>query len=181
MGLFTPDVDSLRQLYQTALEKQLSSEKQIVDALDTMIEKSTNPQLASAFRTHQQETKEHVSRLERILNEVEGDVSDTKCKITSALVGAAESEVSDAGNENVRDVVLIAAGNKVEHFEIASYGTLRTWAQVLGETEHARLLEQTLQEEKHADELLTQLSSQINVSATENANAANRTTTTTRV
>ncbi len=182
MGLFTPDVDDLRQLYQTCLEHQLSSEKQIVDALDTMIEKSTNPQLASAFRTHQAETREHASRLQRILNDVEGEANDSKCKITSAMISATESEVGDAGNESVRDVVLIAAGNKVEHFEIASYGTLRTWAQVLGENEHAQLLEKTLEEEKHADEVLTQLSNQINVNAATGVNATGtRTTTTTRV
>jgi ferritin-like metal-binding protein YciE len=165
MGMFTPDVDSLRQLYRAGLERQLSSEKQIVEALPTMIEKSTNPQLASAFQTHLEETKQHVSRLERILNEVEGEENQTKCKVTSNLISSAESDIKDAGNTSIRDVVLIASGNKVEHQEIAAYGTLRTWAEVLGETEQARVLEKTLQEEKHADEVLTQLASQINVMA----------------
>jgi ferritin-like metal-binding protein YciE len=165
MGMFTADVDSLRQLYKAGLERQLSSEKQIVDALPKMIEKSSDPQLANAFRTHLEETKQHVSRLDRILNEVEGEEDASKCKVTATLISSAESDIKDAGNESIRDVVLIAAGNKVEHLEIAAYGTLRTWAEVLGETDHAQILEKTLQEEKNADQILTQLSGQINVAA----------------
>jgi ferritin-like metal-binding protein YciE len=88
-----------------------------------------------------------------------------KCKVTAALISQAELNVSDAKDAYLRDVVLIAAGNQVEHHEIAVYGTLRTWAEILGETDDAMLLQKTLVEEETADELLTELSEQINVAA----------------
>jgi ferritin-like metal-binding protein YciE len=166
MGIFTPDVNTLRELYISKLEHTLNSERQIVEkGLPAMIEKSTSPELAEAFRTHLEESKMHISRLERILDAREGEINDSKCKITAALISSAESTISDAANVGVRDVVLIAAGNEVEHHEIAVYGTLRTWAEVLGEHEDAVVLEKTLHEEIHADEVLTELSQSINVAA----------------
>ena len=166
MGIFTPDINNLRELYLIQLKRALNSERQIVDkGLPAMIEKSTSPQLAQAFRQHLEESKTHISRLERILDQRAGEVDDSKCKVTAALISEAESSVGDTKNEGVRDVLLIAAGNQVEHHEIAVYGTLRTWALVLGENEDAALLEKTLNEEENADETLTELSQQINVSA----------------
>jgi ferritin-like metal-binding protein YciE len=152
MGLFTPDVNNLRDLYISSLKHALNSERQIVDkGLPAMIEKSTSPELKKAFQTHLTESREHVAR--------------ATCKVTSSLISSAESNISDAANESIRDVILIAAGNQVEHHEIAVYGTLRTWAEVLGNNEDAAILEKTLHEEQHADELLTELSRQINVAA----------------
>ena len=165
MGLFSPENDTLRALYTVQLQRALNMEKQIVDALPKMIEKSSLPELSNAFRTHLEESKEHVSRLERILSENTGASTDAKCKVASSLISEAESDISDAGNNQVRDVVLIAGGNQIEHHEIAVYGTLRTWALVLGEAKHAELLDKTLEEEKHADKVLTQLAEQINVAA----------------
>lgn len=166
MGLFTPDVNNLRELYRTMLQRSLDSERQIVDdGLPAMIEDSTNSELKNAFRTHLEESREHVSRLERILRENNGEVSTTKCKVTSALISEGSSSAKDAKDQTLRDVVLIAAGNQVEHHEIAIYGTLRNMAIILGEAEHAALLDKTLDEEKHADKLLTELSEQINVAA----------------
>ena len=165
MGLFTPDVDTLRELYTTELKKALSMERQIVEALPKMIEKSSAPELANAFRTHLEQSKEHVSRVERILSESTGETSDSKCKGIAALLSEGESNISAAGNESVRDVVLIAAGNQVEHHEMAVYGTLRNWAMILGQTKHAELLEKNLEDEKQADKLLTSLADQINVAA----------------
>jgi ferritin-like metal-binding protein YciE len=163
MGIFTPDLNTLRELYISKLEHTLSSERQIVEkGLPTMIEKASSPELKEAFRTHLEESKMHVSRLERILDAREGEVNDAKCKITAALIGTAEALVSDTTNEGVRDVVLIAAGNEVEHHEIAVYGTLRTWAEILGENEDAVILEKTLDEEIHADEVLTDLAMELN-------------------
>ena len=164
MGVFTPDLDTMRELYVLTLQRTLSSEKQIVDALPKMIEKSTSTELAKAFREHLAESEQHVSRLNTILSS-QGKDSDSKCKITAAIISGAESEISDAGNDQIRDVVLIAGGNQIEHHEIAVYGTLRTWAEVLGDDRAVPLLEKTLKEEKHADEVLTQLSRQINVQA----------------
>lgn len=165
MGLFTPNFDNLRELYTTTLQRQLSSENQIVDALGEMIEKSTAPQLADAFRQHLEESKQHVSRLERILDENTGEHETSKCRVTAALVDGAKSNISSAKDSAIRDVVLIAAGNEVEHHEIATYGTLRNWAMVLGEQKHAELLDKTLEEEKHADKVLTALADQINLAA----------------
>jgi len=166
MGLFTPDMNNLRELYRTMLQRALDSERQIVDdGLPKMIENSTNSQLKNAFRTHLEESKEHVSRIERILRENDGEVSTSKCKVTAALISEGGSSAKDAKDQTLRDVVLIAAGNQVEHHEIAIYGTLRNLAIILGEAEHAALLDKTLEEEKHADKILTELSEQINVAA----------------
>ena len=166
MGIFTTDMNNLRELYIDTLKRALNSERQIADkGLPAMIEKSTNPQLADAFRNHLVETKQHIVRLERILDNQAGEADDAKCKVTSALISSAESSIGDAANNNLRDVILIAAGNQVEHHEIAVYGTLRTWAEILGESQDAALLDKTLQEEENADELLTQLSQQVNVAA----------------
>lgn len=166
MGVFTPDLKNLRELYITKLQHALNSEKQIVEkGLPAMIEKATHPDLKRAFQTHLEESQQHVTRLERILDEVQGEREESKCKVTAALISAAESAIKDADNEGVRDVVLIAAGNEVEHHEIAVYGTLRTWAEVLGEDAQATLLEKTLSEEKAADELLSDLAEVINVAA----------------
>jgi ferritin-like metal-binding protein YciE len=166
MGIFTPDLNNLRELYVATLEHALNSEKQIVEkGLPAMIEKATDPELKQAFQTHFEESKVHVTRLESILDAETGEVSDVKCKVTAALISQAELNVSDAKDAYLRDVVLIAAGNQVEHHEIAVYGTLRTWAEILGETDDAMLLQKTLVEEETADELLTELSEQINVAA----------------
>jgi ferritin-like metal-binding protein YciE len=166
MGIFTPDVNNLRELYVTGLERALNSEKQIVEkGLPAMIEKATSPDLKQAFETHLKESQEHVARLERILEAAEGEANESKCKVTAALISGAESDIKDAANDSIRDVVLIAAGNQVEHHEIAVYGTLRTWAEVLGEDEDAAILDKTLAEEEAADELLTSLAEEINVEA----------------
>lgn len=163
MGIFTPDLDTLRELYTVQLQKALNMEKQIVEkGLPTMIEKSTSPELRNAFQAHLEESREHVSRLERILSESSGEVSDTKCKVMSSLISEGSSDTSDADNDGIRDVVLIAASNQVEHHEIAVYGTLRTWAELLGEEDHAAILERTLEEEKKADQLLTALATELN-------------------
>jgi ferritin-like metal-binding protein YciE len=165
MGILTPDVTTLRELYVSMLEHTLNSERQIVEkGLPAMIEKATTPQLKAIFQQHLTESKQQVARLERILDTEEGEASETKCKVTAALISEAESNVSDAANEFIRDIVLIAAGNQIEHHEIAVYGTLRTWADVLGEDEHVELLERSLEEEENADDLLTELSAQVNQS-----------------
>lgn len=166
MGLFTPDMNNLRELYRTMLQRSLDSERQIVeDGLPKMIDNSTNSQLKNAFRTHLEESKEHISRLERIMRDNDGEASTSKCKVTAALISEGSASAKDAKDQTLRDVVLIAAGNQVEHHEIAIYGTLRNMAIILGEAEHAALLDKTLDEEKHADKLLTELSEQINVAA----------------
>ena len=165
MGLFTPDFENLRELYTESLQRQLSSEKQVSEVLSDMIDKSTAIQLRTAFQQHLAETKMHVSRLERVLDQNTGEASDAKCKITAALISGAQSDICSAKEGALRDVVLIACANRVEHDEIAAYGTLKNWATVLGETEHATILNKTLEEEKNADKILTALAQGINVAA----------------
>jgi len=166
MGMFSADVEDLRALYQTELQRALNSEKQIVEkGLPAMIENATNPELTKAFKAHLEESREHVSRVERILDKLVGESNESKCKVTATLISSTESDVKGAKDKHLRDVVLIAAGNQVEHHEIAVYGTLRTWAEVLGEDVAAKLLQKTLAEEEKADELLSGLAAKINVEA----------------
>ena len=165
MKLFSENIEDLRTLYIANLKKALDMEQKITKALPTMIEKSTDPQLATAFRNHLTETQGHVAKVESILRKATGDASTSSCKAISALVTEAEDNIKDASDLSIRDITLIASAQQVEHHEIAVYGTLRTWAEILGENEDAAILEKTLDEEEAADELLTELSQDINVAA----------------
>lgn len=162
MKLMSADIDTLRKLYVQQLEMMLNAEEQIVEALPTMIEKSTDPQLKQAFQSHLQETQVHVSRLEEILEEESDETKTVKAKSLAALVVEAGDLVKDATDNVVRDVALIAAAQRVEHYEIAAYGALRTWAQILGKPAQAELLNRTIKEEGHADQLLTSIAERIN-------------------
>lgn len=162
MKMFSANLDNLRKLYIHQLQTLLSTEQQITEALPTMIDKSIDTQLKQAFQSHLQETREHAKRLEQILNQATGEAKPIKCKVTAALISAAEDMVKDAADDAVRDAALISAGQRVEHFEIATYGAVRHWAQVLGESAHAELLDKTIKEEGHADHLLTQISDRVN-------------------
>jgi ferritin-like metal-binding protein YciE len=166
MGIFTTDTKNLKELYEDLLHKTLNSERQLVkEGLPAMVEKATAADLKSAFEKHLEETRIHVSRLERILDALEGEDNESKCKTTAAMISETSSAAADAKDLQLRDVLLIASGNQVEHYEIAVYGTLKTWAIVLGESEDAEVLQRTLEEEKAANETLTRLSSQINLHA----------------
>ena len=162
MKFFSANLQDLRELYTNSLQKALDMEQQITKALPTMIEKATDPQLKQAFQSHLQETETHVTRVEGILQQLEGKTDTIKCKVLASLVSEAEDMIKDANDMSVRDVALIAAGQQVEHHEIAIYGTLRTWAGLLGETEQAEVLENILEEEKHADTILTGIASRVN-------------------
>jgi ferritin-like metal-binding protein YciE len=167
MGLLTPnDIKNFQSLYTQQLRYLLSTENQIVKGLESMIAHTTDSQLKQAFQSHLQETQGHVTRLERLIPEVnDGDVDDKKDPITTALIGSGENIVSESDEGAVRDAGLLATAQKIEHYEIASYGSARDWARILGLAKHAQLLQQTLDEEKHADELLTTISQRANTSA----------------
>ncbi len=162
MKVFSANLDNLRKLYVNQLQMLLSTEQQITEALPKMIDKATDVQLQQAFQSHLQETREHVTRLEKILNAATGEASKVKCKVMAALVTETEDMVKDSADESVRDAALIAAAQRVEHYEIASYGAVRHWAQLLGEKAHAELLDKTIKEEGHADKLLTEISNRVN-------------------
>ena len=165
MKFFSANLDSLRELYRNQLRMLLSAEQQITEALPTMIEKATDVQLKQAFQSHLQETHVHVTRVQQILREEIRDAEPVKCKVLAALVSEAEDMIKDAADNSVRDAALIAAAQRVEHYEIATYGAVRRWAQILGEAEQAALLNQTIQEEGHADQLLTSIAERVNVEA----------------
>jgi ferritin-like metal-binding protein YciE len=162
MKVFSANLDNLRKLYTNQLQMLLSTEEQITHALPEMIDKALDTQLKQAFQSHLQETRMHVQRLEQILNQAAGEAKSVKCKVMAALVTETEDMVKDAADDAVRDAALISAGQRVEHYEIAVYGAVRRWAQLLGETAHVELLNQTIKEEGHADHLLTEISERVN-------------------
>ncbi|MFY9792861.1 MAG: ferritin-like domain-containing protein [Candidatus Sulfotelmatobacter sp.] len=165
MKFFSANLDSLRKLYIDQLQQLHSVETQITDALPKMIQSATEPQLKNALQTHLQETKGHVARLEQILNQATGSVDSKKSKGMAALITEGEDVIKDAADNSVRDAGIIAAAQKVEHYEMAAYGTVRTFAEILGHDAQAALLDQTLEEEKHADSVLTQISDTANTRA----------------
>jgi ferritin-like metal-binding protein YciE len=165
MKLFSENIEDLRTLYVANLKKALDMEQKITKALPTMIEKSTDPRLATAFRNHLTETQGHVAKVQTLLREATGDASTGTCKAISALITEAEDNIKDAGDTSIRDITLIASAQQVEHHEIAVYGTLRTWAELLGQDGAANTLESILEQEKKADELLTTISDSVNTTA----------------
>jgi ferritin-like metal-binding protein YciE len=165
MKLFSENIEDLRTLYVAGLKKALDMEQKITKALPTMIEKSTDSQLAAAFRNHLTETQGHVAKVQSLLREATGDDSAGTCKAISALITEAEDNIKDAADPSIRDITLIASAQQVEHHEIAVYGTLRSWAELLGQDGAANTLETILEEEKKADELLTAISDTVNTTA----------------
>jgi ferritin-like metal-binding protein YciE len=166
MGLITAnDFPNLTELYGAQLRYLLSTENQIVKALPEMIDHANDPQLKHAFDSHLQETQVHVSRLEQLIAHLKGDVDDKKDPIITAIIGSGENITKESDTGAIRDAGLIGTAQKVEHYEIASYGTARNWAAQLGLREHATVLQQTLDEEKRADKLLTEISEGTNTSA----------------
>jgi ferritin-like metal-binding protein YciE len=166
MGLITPnDFPNLRELYIGQLRHLLSAENQIIEGLPKMIDHAQEPQLKQAFQSHLQETRNHATRLQRLLRDLMNDASDKKDSILAALVSSGETITKETETGAVRDAGLIAGAQKIEHYEMASYGSARDWAEQLGLHEHAQILQQTLDEEKHADHLLTQISHTANLKA----------------
>ncbi len=165
MKFFSANLKDLRELYIVHLQKALDLEQSITEALPTMIEKANDMQLKQAFSNHLEETRGHVTKVQSILQQAAGDDSTQTCKVIKALVAEAQDGMKDAGDPSVMDVTLIAAGQQVEHHEMAVYGTLRSWAEILGETSQANILEQILDEEKNADALLTNIADSVNTTA----------------
>ena len=166
MGLLTPnDIQDFRSLYTLQLRYMLSAENQIVDGLQSMIKNASDPQLKQAFQSHLQETQVHSERLQQLIGELDGKVDDKKCAVTAALVASAENIVKESTAGPVRDAGLLASAQKVEHFEMASYGAARDWAKLLDLPQHAQSLQKTLNEEKHANELLNSIAQRANSTA----------------
>jgi len=172
------ELESLRDLYIDELKDLYSAEKQLVKALPKMVKNATNPDLKKAFSDHLSQTEGHVARLEEIFESLEASPRGKKCVGMEGLIEEADEMLEEDVDEVVLDAGLISKAQHVEHYEMAGYGTVHRWAVTLGESEHAELLEQTLNEEKEADELLTQLAeNSINVEAAAGAEDSEGATT----
>lgn len=165
------EIDSLRKLYVEELKDLYSAEKQILQALPRMAKKAKNPQLKAGFEEHVRVTEEQVKRLDQIFEGLGKSPRGKKCKGMEGLLEEGKEVMQEDMDDETRDAALIAAAQRVEHYEMAGYGTVRTYANLLGEREAARLLQQTLDEEGLTDKKLTQLAESINVEAMEEAKA----------
>lgn len=159
-------MNSMRDLLVHELQDLLSAERQLTKGLPTMIKAATSPELATAFRNHLKETEVHVSRLEECFKILGEPKKAIKCKGMEGLLKEGAEMAEEEGNPMVRDAGLIGAAQRVEHYEIAAYGTCVELASVLGEESVAELLRNTLEEEGAANELLTELAnSEVNPKA----------------
>jgi ferritin-like metal-binding protein YciE len=159
--------ESIRELYINELKDLYNAETQLVKALPKMAKASSSDELREAFEEHLRQTSEQVSRLEQIFEMMDEKPTGKKCAGMEGLVKEATETMREKYEDSVMDAALIGAAQRVEHYEIAGYGTVREFAELLGEDEHVPLLEQTLEEEKQTDEKLTQLAQDINAQAEE--------------
>lgn len=150
-------LESLKDLYSEQLKDLYSAENQLVEALPKMADAATSADLRKAFNDHLRQTEEHVRRLERIFQDLQESPRGHTCEGMKGLVKEGEQMIGMKGESPVVDAGLIAAAQRVEHYEIAGYGTVRTYAELLGKSDHVSLLERTLQEEEETDERLTEL------------------------
>jgi ferritin-like metal-binding protein YciE len=159
--------ESLRELYIDELRDLYNAETQLVRTLPKLAKASSNSQLREAIEEHLRQTSEQVSRLEEIFDQLEEKPTGKKCLGMEGLIKEGAEVIREDYSDEVMDVAIIGAAQRVEHYEIAGYGTVRALAQLLGENEHVSLIEETLNEEKGADRLLNQLSEEVNSSALE--------------
>ena len=162
------EMDSLKELYVEELKDLWSAETQITKALPKMVKAASNPKLKKAFNTHLKQTERQIKRLERIFKELDESPRGKKCVGMEGLIKEAQELIKEKPEAEVLDAGLIAAAQHVEHYEMAGYGCVRTWARQMGEDRQAELLQETLDEEEQTDRLLTDLAeSEINVEAEE--------------
>ena len=166
MKLFSAHIEDLRTLYINHLKKALDMEQKITKALPDMIQASTDPELSDAFRMHLDETQGHASSVEGLLRKHIGEAATETCKVIGGLTTEASDTIKDATDPSVRDIAIIGAAQQVEHHEIAVYGTLRRWAEILALDEDAAVLESIEAEEENADAVLTEIADRVNLEAT---------------
>jgi ferritin-like metal-binding protein YciE len=164
---------TLHDLWVHELKDLYSAERQLVQALPKMAKAATSDALRTAFENHLSETEEHVSRIEQILQSFDESPKGQKCHGMEGLIDEGKGLLEEDADPDVLDAGIIVAAQKVEHYEIASYGAVCEYARIMGHTEALALLEQTLEEEKNADQLLNQLAEGgINALAERDANGA---------
>lgn len=158
MGLFTRDIQTFDDLFVHQLQDIYYAEQQITKALPKMVEKATAPELKQAFESHLRETEDQIDRLERVFGALGLEIKGTNCPAIDGIIKEANEVAGEIADKEVLDAALVAAGQAVEHYEIARYGTLIAWARLLGRDDVAQSLDETLAEEKGANEKLSALS-----------------------
>jgi len=157
--------NSLQELYVEQLRDLYDAEQQIIKALPKMIDGAQSDELRKALSEHLEVTRKQADRVAKICQELDEDVKGEKCKGMEGVLREGSELVGDIEHENVRDAAIIASAQRVEHYEMAGYGTARTYATLLGYDDAAELLQETLDEEKEADQTLSELSEQLNTEA----------------
>lgn len=158
-------LETMKELLLDELQDLYSAETQITKALPKMAKASSASDLKHAFESHLQETEGHVQRLETIFMHLKASPKGKTCEGMKGLLKEGDERVKGGGEPEVLDAGLISAAQRVEHYEIAAYGSARTYAELLGESEIVKLLEKTLEEEKAADQKLTKVATKVNVKA----------------
>jgi len=168
MGLFSKDIKTMDDLFVHTLQDIYYAEKQIHKALPDMIEKASNAQLKQGLERHLSETAGQIERLERVFEMHGTRAKGVNCPAIDGIIEEANEIAGDVDDPQVLDAALIAAAQAVEHYEMTRYGTLVAWANELGRSDCASLLQQTLEEEKATDKKLTELAeSRVNLAAAE--------------
>src|SRR3989440_10642712 len=154
-------LETLQKLYVEELRDLYNAESQLLKALPKMAKAASSEELKDAFEKHLEQTKTHVERLEEVFEEIGEKPKNKTCKAMKGLIDEGSEILQEDGEESVIDAGIIVAAQKVEHYEIASYGSVRTFAQLLGQDKAAELLQETLDEESEANELLNKLAESI--------------------
>ena len=166
MGLFSKDIETMDDLFLHTLQDIYYAENEIVKSLPEMIETASDTQLKQGLQMHLGETKNHVKRLEQVFQMIGQNPRSVDCPAIDGIIEEAEDVTGEVDDKSVLDAAIIAAGQAVEHYEITRYGSLIAWAKQLGRQDAARVLEQTLAEEKEADKKLTNIAeSKVNLQA----------------
>lgn len=150
-------LNSIEDLLVQEIKDLYSAENQLIKALPKMAKAASNPDLKAGFEQHLEETKEHVDRLEKVAELLDATPRGKSCKAMKGLIEEGSEAISEDGEDSIRDLAIIVAAQKVEHYEIAGYGSARTMAEMLGLDEVAELLQQTLDEEGATDQKLTEV------------------------
>lgn len=157
---------SMNDLFLHGLQDIYTAEKRILQSLPTMAQNVGTSELKQALERHQNETQEHVRRLEQVFKMIGQTPKGVECKAIEGIIGEAQEEMQEIEDKDVCDAAILANAQAVEHYEITRYGTLTAWANQLGHDDAAKLLHKTLEEEKHTDEMLTKMAEEkVNKSA----------------
>ncbi len=158
-------MEELQDLFHDELKDVYDAEHQIVKALPKMAKAATSPKLKAGFEAHLEQSKEHIARLEQVFEMIDKKPTRKACKAMQGLIEEGEEVVKEKADPDVKDAALIGSAQRVEHYEMAAYGCLRTWAGLMGLDKAKTILQKTLDEEGDTDKKLTALSEKINVDA----------------